>query len=256
MVEVASLKFSTDRGTTPSVVNSATELHVYLVPVSATDYQPYCESEDLPVPDAGSAGSGWWRRQVEKFRAAVAEAEEARRRQDLGEQTMHRGLAAWVMGRIVEAIAEQRLLWKLRGETTAVLVHPDDLPPADASRIMRTHLSADFRKHLHWCGIDGLLAAVLGPGLFFIPGPNVIGWFFAFRALGHFFSLKGARHGLSGVTWIPAASTELADIRPTLALDQQARLTALTRTAAALSLEHLPAFVNRIVRVRRYDQRR
>jgi hypothetical protein len=250
MAAEASRKFSTDRGTTPSAANSATELHVYLVPVGGSEYQPYCESEDPVVPDAASPGGGWWRRQVDKFRAAIAEAEEERRRQALGQPSERRGLAAWVMARIAEAIAEQRLLWKLRSETEAVLVHPDDLTPGDATRVIRAHLSADHRKHLRWCGIDGLLAAVLGPGLFFVPGPNILGWYFAFRALGHFFSLKGARQGLRNVTWTPVSSHELKDIRPLLLLDQHERLPALTRIGEALGLEHLAAFVNRLVRGR------
>ena len=39
-------------------------------------------------------------------------------------------------------------------------------------------------------------------GVFFlVPGPNVISWYFAFRAVGHFFAFRGAKKGLSSVVW-------------------------------------------------------
>jgi hypothetical protein len=232
-------------------------MEVYIVPVGPDRYEPYCEREGLPgVDDAAAPATNWWRRQLKKFRDAVAEAEADRRRRDLGEHTDRRGIAAWVMGRIAEAVAEQRLLWHLRGETEVTLVYPDDLRNEKADTIMRGHLVADSRKHLRWCGIDGLLAAILGPGLFFVPGPNVVGWFFAFRAIGHFLSWKGAGNGLKRVTWRPRPSSRLTAIRAVLAADEPARLEALGLIGADLGLEHLPGFVNRVVRGRSYDQRR
>ena len=38
---------------------------------------------------------------------------------------------------VAESIAEQRLLWQLRGRAEATLVHPDDLTAAQAQQFLR-----------------------------------------------------------------------------------------------------------------------
>ena len=233
-------------------------MDVYLVPVGPDRLEPYCEADDSEETIGAPASSGtrlsWWRRQVDKFRAAVAEAEAERRRRDLGEETPRRGVGAWVMGRIAEAVAEQRLLWRLRHATVVTLHHPDAMPADRAVSIMRKSLSSDYRKHRNWCGIDALLALILGPGLFFIPGPNVVGWYFAFRAIGHFFALKGARQGLDRVDWRPQPSSHLMDIQHLFEWQPAERMARLDAIAAALDLKHLPAFVNRMIRGGKYHQ--
>jgi hypothetical protein len=225
-------------------------MDVFLVPVSADRHELYCESdveETEPQPEGGS----WWRRQVARFRAAVAEAEADRRRQARGEKSDRRGIAAWTMGRIAEAVAEQRLLWRIRQETAATLVHPFDVSGDQALALMRKEMTIDARRHLRWCGIDGLLALIIGPGLFFIPGPNVLGWYFFFRAIGHFFSWKGARQGMLRVTWTTQSSSDLAAIRGILTEGGPECLSRLDEIGDRLGLAHLAAHVNRVSRGRR-----
>ncbi len=60
---------------------------------------------------------------------------------------------------------------------------------------MKSDFGAGLAKHRRWMIIDGLLVAITGPLFFFVPGPNVISWFFTFRAVGHFLSWRGARKG-------------------------------------------------------------
>lgn len=227
-------------------------MDVFLVPVSADRHELYCESDAADEAEPPAAGrESWWRRQVTRFRAAVREAEAERRRQDRGEHSDRRGIAAWTMARIAEAVAEQRLLWRIRTETAVTLVHPFYVNGDDALALMRRELAADARRHLRWTGIDGLLALVLGPGLFFVPGPNVIGWYFFFRAIGHFFSWKGARQGLLRVTWTTRPSSELAAIRQILAEGGPDCLSRLDEIGTRLGLAHLGAHVNRVARGRR-----
>jgi hypothetical protein len=155
------------------------------------------------------------------------------------------------MARIAEAVAEQRLLWRIRQETAATLVHPFDISGDRALAMMRKEMTVDARRHLRWSGIDGVLAAILGPGLFFVPGPNVLGWYFFFRAIGHFFSWKGARQGLLRVTWTAQASSDLTAIRGVLAEGGPECLGRLDEIGARLGLAHLTSFVNRVSRGRR-----
>jgi hypothetical protein len=152
----------------------------------------------------------------------------------------------WVLGRIAEAVAEQRLLWHLRHVTHGRLVHPDDIMGERAVTVLRDHLQADYSKHVRWCGIDALLTAILGPLLFFVPGPNVVSWFFAFRAVGHFLALRGARQGLNGVRWETVPSVDLRAIREALGLPAADRRALLDRLSSALGLAHLGRFVERL----------
>ena len=226
-------------------------MDVFLVPVAADRHELYCEADPAEEAEPADQGTSWWRRQVARFRAAVAEAEAERRRQARGERTERRGIAAWTMGRIAEAVAEQRLLWRIRQETAATLVHPFDMNGDQALAMMRKEMTVDVRRHLRWTGIDGLLAIILGPGLFFVPGPNVLGWYFFFRAIGHFFSWKGARQGLLRVRWTTRPSSELSAIRHILTEGGPECLARLDDIGAKLGLAHLAAHVNRVSRGRR-----
>jgi hypothetical protein len=226
-------------------------MDVYLVPVVAGRYEPYCEGAGFDDDQHPTDGASWWRRQTARFRTAVAEAEAERRRLDRGEASERRGLGAWVMGRIAESVAEQRLLWRLRNKSAATLHHPDDLDGARAEDLVRASLVADYRKHRNWCGVDGLLAAILGPGLFFVPGPNILGWFFFFRAIGHLFSMRGARQGLDRVRWETRASADLTAIRRIVEADDPDCLAQLDAIGQRLGVEHLAPFVNRVARGRR-----
>jgi hypothetical protein len=82
--------------------------------------------------------------------------------------------------------------------------------------------------------------------LILIPGPNFLGYYFAFRVVGHFFSVRGAKRGLNGVSWANTPSPPLADLRLALDLDPVARLERVERVASALHLDHLPSFFQRI----------
>ena len=226
-------------------------MDVYLVPVAAGRYEPYCESSEDEARVEVQPADSWWRKQLAKFRASVAEAEAELRRRHRGEPTERRGITAWTMGRIAETVVEQRLLWRLRTETTAALMHPDDIQGLEAHALMRSSLESDYRKHRNWCGVDALLAAILGPGLFFIPGPNVVGWYFFFRAIAHFLSLKGARQGLDRVTWDARPSPPLTVIRGIITANDPDCLKQLDDIGRGLGLEHLGPFVKRVAGGRR-----
>jgi Mitochondrial K+-H+ exchange-related len=79
-----------------------------------------------------------------------------------------------------------------------------------------------------------------------IPGPNIPAIYFSFRALAHFFSMRGASRGLSGVAWEPLATPHLSSLRGALTLDASARAARLDEIGAALGLERLAPFVKRV----------
>jgi hypothetical protein len=222
-------------------------MEVFLVPVSQDRHELYCEVPIEPVPDQiAGAPSPWWRRQVDRFRQLLAEAEEERRRRERGQPTASGGVWRWIMRKVAEAIAEQRLLWALRHLTTATLVHPDDVPSTRVLEIARQSFRADFEKHRRWLVIDTLFMLVCLP-LTIIPGPNVPSLYFTFRAVGHYFSMRGALRGRSRIEWQLAASTNLTELRQALDLEPAVRRARIEQVAAALGLDRLAAFVDRVV---------
>jgi hypothetical protein len=146
---------------------------------------------------------------------------------------------------IAEAIAEQRLLWHLRNRTAATVVHPDDLPAASVMPIVRTQIQRDFEKHRFWLVIDVLLLAASAL-LTLLPGPNLIAYYFAFRVVGHYLSIRGARQALARIDWSLEPSTPLAELRRLLVEDAASRQSRLEAVATSLGLEHLPRFFDRV----------
>jgi hypothetical protein len=96
--------------------------------------------------------------------------------------------------------------------------------------------------------VNGSLSAVLGIVFFFVPGPNLVAYYFLFLAIGHYFALRGALRGLRGVAWSTESSKPLAEVRDALALDPTARRATLERITVDLGLSRLWRFVERVAR--------
>ena len=225
-------------------------MEVYLVPVGKTRYELYCEVTDQ-VPSEEEGGSvGIFRRSYRRFRELlVAEQEQRQARRARSSIPSERGLARRLRDRmlrwVAEAIAEQRLLWHLRRQHEATLVYPDDLDGDHAMAITRGGLQRDFERHRFWLIVDGVAVLILGPLLFFVPGPNLIAWYFFFRMVGHFLSMRGARQGLGVVVWQSSASSALADLRQAISLTPPLRASRVRDVASRLRLEQLAAFFER-----------
>src|SRR5436305_290520 len=131
-------------------------MDVFLVPVAADRYELYCEEADEPTP-ADEPSGGVLHRVNLRFRQTLAEAERERLRvPDPSEARpsvptrMKRRLLRWV----AESLAEQRLLWQLRGRAAATLVHPDDLTETQAVKLLRRSLQRDWERHRFWMIVD------------------------------------------------------------------------------------------------------
>jgi K+-H+ exchange-related protein len=225
-------------------------MEVFLIPVGRDRYELYCEVPDEDPSGATPANDrGFFRGLVRKFRDTLNRIEHVRRRheeEDAGqehgwfERLKRRGLRL-----VAESIAEQRLLWHLRRQHKAVAVHPEDLPGAAAMGIVRPALQADFEKHRRWLAIDGVLV-VLSALLILVPGPNVLGYYFAFRVVGHYFSMRGARQGLDHVVWTTRPNDALADLRPLVLVHPDQRRSSVEAIAERLELSDLRRFFDRV----------
>jgi len=231
-------------------------MDVFLVPVGRETYELYCEHVDEPEPDVpAEPPTGFWARLnprylfgrlKRRFHQMLVEAERERRQERalVAEGSWLRRATRRVMRWVAESIAEQRLLWNLRRHDGALLHHPHDMPGEDALGVMRQQLARDFDKHRFWLVIDSLLL-VASALLILVPGPNIIGYYFAFRVVGHYFSVRGAKKGLDGVIWSPSPSEPLTELRHALALDAAARLRQAESVASRLRLDHLATFFQR-----------
>lgn len=240
-------------------------MDVFLVPVGRDAYEMYCEHVDepeahddpseLPLPDRFWPRLGARLHPVRiftllkfRFHQLLSEAERDRRHGNAARaeggwmQRVKRRSMRWV----AESIAEQRLLWNLRRHDTATLLYPDDMSEQDAVGIMRRQLSRDFGKHQFWLAIDSLLM-VGSAALILVPGPNIIGYYFAFRVVGHFFSVRGAARGLQKVAWTHEPSPALTELKGALSLDPAGRLRTAEAIASRLRLDHLATFFQRTV---------
>lgn len=224
-------------------------MQVFLIPIGGDRYEPYFEPPDGEPADEPVA-TGWFGRLRRRFSEMLREAEEERHRrhEPSGDPAPHGAAARWrrrLMRWIVERAAEQRLLWHLRTATHATLHVPDDLPGDDALPILLLGLRRDADRHRALFALHLMLLIVSGV-FFFIPGPNLIGYFFTFTTVGHLLAWRGATSGLRRVSWAVAPSPELRDLRLAEAApagDREARIHA---AAKRLGLRHLATFVERL----------
>jgi hypothetical protein len=222
-------------------------MDVFLIPVAADRYELYCE---LPDDDPGDPpeGRGWFRNLWHRFRQALAEAERARQQPPSEppavERSWYNRIKGLTLRRIAESVAEQRLLWHMRGRESAMAIHPADVAAEEALRVVRASMRSDFEKHRYWVVIDAVLFILAGL-LTILPGPNVIAYYVGFRLVGHYLSMRGARQALDSVQWTTSASTPLAELRRAITLDPDAREARVSAIASELQLERLASFFRR-----------
>jgi hypothetical protein len=231
-------------------------MEVFLVPVGPERYELYCEVPDEPDDTPVEAPPrGFYRRArrffsfrylKRSFHEMLAEAERQRRHGHTA--APHEGWLARARARtmrwVAESVAEQRLLWTLRRQAEGTFFYPDDMDEAAAFAALRKQLNRDFDKHQFWLIIDSL-GFIASGAVMLVPGPNFIAYFFAFRLVGHFFSLRGAKHGLNSVTWTKIASHPLAELRSMIHLTPEEREQQVQTVAGALRLEHFAKFFQR-----------
>ena len=218
-------------------------LLVFLVPLGGERHELYCERHHTG-PDEAPTGGGWFAGLRQKFSTMLKQAEDHDE-----EAPPSAGLLARLQGRmmawVAERVAEQRLLWNLRSRDAAIVTHADDMPFEQVMEIVRQALRADHRRHSRWLAVDTLL--FIGSGVFFfIPGPNVIAYFFAFRVVGHWLSMRGAAHGRDKTSWTGRPSPQMTALRAAVARPAHERARAIEPLARDLGLLRLTVFVDRM----------
>ena len=135
-------------------------------------------------------------------------------------------------------LAEERLLWSLRRQTSVVAVHPQDMTFEQVLAQIHRALRRDGDRHRMWFVVHFLGFVASGP-LAFVPGPNLVAYFFAFRMVGHGLSMRGATQGLRRISWTGRPCPALTDLRDVPTLESPARDARISDVAARLRLLHL-----------------
>ena len=229
-------------------------MDVFVIPVGPERYELYCEQPVAGDEPIDPVQGGLFSRLRQRFTGMIRAAEE-RQRNGADVRPEPQGFIGRMQDRamawVAERIAEQRLLWNLRGQTAATAAHPDDMPFEQVrAEILRT-MQADAARHRRWMYIDGVLFLVtfvaLGPLFILIPGvANLPALYFGFRTVGHFFSMRGANHGLREVAWTGRSCPPLTELRELALQEPHVREARLLHIATRLRLEHLPKFFDQL----------
>ena len=226
-------------------------MKVYLVPVGKVHYKLYCEFVEQKPSNEGINSPAILRWFYERFRMLVMAASERQQyKRTISSCLQDKQRLSWrfrdhLVGWVGKVISEQRLLWYLRHQVDASLVYPDDLDNPDAMALVRGVLRKDFERHRFWMIIDVAMSLILGPLLFFVPGPNLVAYYFCFRAVGHFLAMRGAKHGLTNVIWTSKADPALAELRNLFSLPPTLRLKCVRNVGSRLKLKGFVVFFER-----------
>ncbi len=111
---------------------------------------------------------------------------------------------------------DESALTRLRTTSGVEIVFSPPLSEDDAQRVWRQYLAARQKRHAWWLGFNAVIApftVLLGP----LPGPNLIGYWFAYRTVLHTMILVGlrkTRRGKVPTAFSPCGTAVCGDVTP------------------------------------------
>lgn len=180
-----------------------TRVKVYLLLTDDGRRLFYAEAPE-ESPDEGPTHHrgvrGWIERKARHLKSAWHHSENG--------MTMRlRRVWSWLQQR---TYADESLLVRLRSAPTVEIHHPAGLSSDEVRELWASYLASRKRRHLPWLGVNALIApltVVLAP----LPGPNLVGYWFGYRAIRHLLAVLGLRHAQGadvGVTLHPAPALD------------------------------------------------
>ena len=217
-------------------------MKVYLLPLGDDEWLFYSEGPDLT--DEGEATApregvrGWAERRYKSLQAVLTESES-------GVGLRVRRAWEWLQKRTAP---DEPLLRSLRGARAIELLHPSSLNQDEVREHWECYLKNRKRRHTFWLVVNAIFSPVtvlLAP----LPGPNVIGYWFVYRAVCHLLARLGIRRTLGGeIATELVASSEL-DGTFAAANDEQ-----IANVEASFGLKGLGAYLKRVIG-KRTDER-
>jgi hypothetical protein len=196
---------------------------------------PETPSEDESTqPPAREGLRGWAERKYQSLQTTISGAESG-----VG---LHMKRAwEWLQRR---ASPDEALLRSLRNVEKIHLYYPSKLDAAEARAIWTNYLKGRRWHHSVWLVLNALvtpLTVLLAP----IPGPNIIGYWFLYRAVCHLLAVLGVRRALG--EGIETEFTSSGVLDELLLAGNEERLSSV---AERLDLKSLEAFMKRAARAR------
>jgi hypothetical protein len=210
---------------------------VYLLPLGDEKCVFYSEGPEIAVeleattaaPERGGV-RGWAERKYRSLQVVLNESES-------GVGLRMRRAWEWLQRRTAP---DEPLLRSLRGVKTVELVHPASLTEDEVCERWKCYLSSRSRRHTFWLVLNATFSPVtvlLAP----VPGPNVIGYWFVYRAVCHLLARLGIRNARS-----EAVETKLVaagELDGTFAVTDDERIAGVE---ASFGLKGLGAYLQRV----------
>jgi hypothetical protein len=211
-------------------------LKIYLLLIDHSLFFFYSdESEASQDPNYGDDSSsppsgvrGWFHVRYQRFRSAWQHA-------DSGALLWMRIAWDWLHSWVHPDEAMLARLWSAR---KIELLHPAARNGDEVRTIWTDYLQTQSWRHLFWLSCNGIIAPVAIITLWILPGPNLIGYWFAYRAIHHSLVVWGIRrvqrkHVPTELCPVAALDLPIEQVR-----DGKMSHVALTGTAAGLE-EHV-----------------
>lgn len=136
---------------------------------------------------------------------------------------------------------DESALRRLRHAAHITICYPSSVDEETARALWMNYLASRQRRHLWWLSINALVAPLTLLLLMPIPGPNVVGYWFAYRAVCHALARMGVRHAKTNEHATNFVANDALDSFVGVDEEQRARL------GLTLGLKHLAPFVKHIV---------
>lgn len=191
------------------------------------------ELEEGERDEQGRPIRSWSERKIRSLKATIQKAT----RQGTG---WFQGLWNWLNRR---PPPDEPLLRVLRRASALEVVYPSSMTESHARHEWHRYLGKRLREHLITLGWDLALAPFIAL-LMFVPGPNVIGYWFLYRILMHVLAMRGVwrvrRH------WIPITYTGSKALDVRLWLSTPASDLVVEQISRDCGLNRLGLFLSRI----------
>jgi hypothetical protein len=161
---------------------------VYLLSIDDRRFFFYADESETPADAANStsaASPGWWSRLHDRYQALLSAWERSESGVSRWTSRAWKWLHSW-------ANPDEATLVRLRSTCSIDLYYPASRSGTEVQALWARYLSHRWWHHVTWLSLDALLtpfSVLLAP----LPGPNVIGYWFAYRAIHHGLIVSGIR---------------------------------------------------------------
>jgi hypothetical protein len=155
------------------------------------------------------------------------------------------------MGRLWEWLhsrtkPDESFLRRLRTAKNIEIYYPQNMDEARVKREWTSYLRKRSRSHRLWLIVNGIISP-LTLLLAIIPGPNLIGYWFTYRAICHALVLFGTRQALEATTALHPVDT----LNLQLAADNSENVEHVSRV---FGFKELAVYLKRVLNPRRVDK--